>query len=166
MEPRGSKLWSRLVNDLCALSAVDARQLIASGELSPVALLEACIDRIEATNDAINAIVAKDYDRAIREATEAAKAVKETRDLPPLHGIPIGIKDLNATEGLRTTWGSLLFKDYVPEADEALVARLRRAGAIIVGKTKTPEKRMEMDTNSDIDLDSEIDLEDDLCSSK
>ena len=132
-------LRSLVVNDLCQLSAVDARRLIASGELSPVELLEACIDRIEATNEAINAIVAKDYDRAIHEATEAAKAVKETRDLPPLHGIPIGIKDLNATEGLRTTWGSLLFKDYVPEADEALVARLRRAGAIIVGKTNTPE---------------------------
>ena len=127
------------MSDLCDLSAVESRRLIGAGELSPVALLEECIARIEAINPVINAVVAKDYDRAIREAVEAEKAVHDIKDLPPLHGIPIGIKDLNATEGLRTTWGSLLFKDHVPKADEALVARLRRAGAIIVGKTNTPE---------------------------
>jgi len=127
------------VTDPCDLSAVEARRLIGAGDLSPVDLLESCIARIEAVNPAINAVVAKDYVRARRDARAAENAVRDGNDLPPLHGLPMGIKDLNATEGLRTTWGSLLHADHVPDADEALVARLRRAGAIIVGKTNTPE---------------------------
>jgi len=112
---------------------------MARADISPVELLESCIARIDAVNPTVNAIVANDYERARREAAAAEKAVREGADLPPLHGLPVGIKDLNATEGLRTTWGSLLHADHVPDADEALVARLRRAGAIIVGKTNTPE---------------------------
>ncbi len=148
MELKRSKLWFLTVNDLCKLSAVTARKLIRAGDLSPVTFLEACIARIEAINQKVNAIVAKDYDRAIHEATVAEKDVKKHKHLPPLHGIPIGIKDLNATKGMRTTWGSLLFKDHVPKEDEALVARLRRAGAIIVGKTNTPEFGSGTSTNN------------------
>ncbi len=127
------------MSDPSELSASDARSLIGLRELSPVELLEACIRRIEAINPDINAIVATDYARARREAKHAEKAVMEGAALSPLHGLPIGIKDLNATAGLRTTWGSKLFENYVPTEDEALVARMRRAGGIIVAKTNTPE---------------------------
>ncbi len=127
------------MTDPSGLSASEARGLIARGELSPTELLEACIRRIEAFNPQINAIVSTDLNRARKEAKIAEKAVLAGSTLPPLHGLPIGIKDLNATEGLRTTWGSKLFENFVPADDEALVARLRKAGGIIVGKTNTPE---------------------------
>ena len=127
------------MNDPSELSASEARRLIGLGELSPTELLEACISRIEAVNPQINAIVATDLNRTRKEAKIAEKAVLAGNALPPLHGLPIGIKDLNATKGLRTTWGSKLFENYVPAEDEALVARLREAGGIIVGKTNTPE---------------------------
>jgi len=127
------------MNDPSELSASEARRLIGCGELSPTELLEACIRRIQAVNPRINAIVATDLKHARREAKTAENAVLAGNALPPLHGLPLGIKDLNATKGLRTTWGSKLFENYVPTEDEALVARLRAAGGIIVGKTNTPE---------------------------
>ena len=123
----------------CALTAREARRLIGSGDLSPVELLESCIEQIERVNGTVNAVVATDFDRARIEAKAAEKAVRDGDDLPSLHGLPVGIKDLNATEGLRTTYGSLLMADNVPDADEAVVANLRRAGAIVTAKTNTPE---------------------------
>ncbi|MBT5299639.1 MAG: amidase [Rhodospirillaceae bacterium] len=123
----------------CDLSALEARNLIGRGDLSSVELLESCITRIETVNPTTNAIVSTDFERARVEATAAEAAVRNGDDLRPLHGLPVGIKDLNATAGLRTTYGSLLHADNVPEKDEALVARLRDAGAIIVAKTNTPE---------------------------
>jgi len=127
------------MTELCDLSATEARRRIAANEISPVELLESCIARIEAVNPAVNAVVATCYERARQEAQAAEAAQRAGDDLGPLHGLPVGIKDLNATEGLRTTYGSLLHADNVPDADEALVARLRAAGAIIVAKTNTPE---------------------------
>ena len=127
------------MNELSELSASEARQLIGRGDISPTELLEACISRIEAVNPKVNAIVATDLKQARREAKIAENAVLAGNALPPLHGLPIGIKDLNATKGLRTTWGSKLFENHVPTEDDALVARLRAAGGIIVGKTNTPE---------------------------
>jgi Asp-tRNA(Asn)/Glu-tRNA(Gln) amidotransferase A subunit family amidase len=84
-------------------------------------------------------VVALDEDRARAAAREAEAAVMRGDKLPPLHGLPIGIKDLEETKGLRTTWGSPIFADHVPTRDEAMVANLRRAGAIVLGKTNTPE---------------------------
>ena len=127
------------MSDPCDLSATRARQLIGTGELSPEDLLESCIARVDAANPAINAIVATDFERARRDAVAAAQAVRDGAELGPLHGLPVGIKDLNATEGLRTTWGSLLHADHVPKRDEPMVTRLRHAGAIIAAKTNTPE---------------------------
>ena len=89
------------MSDPCDLSATRARQLIGTGELSPEDLLESCIARVDAANPAINAIVATDFERARRDAVAAAQAVRDGAELGPLHGLPIGIKDLNATEGLR-----------------------------------------------------------------
>jgi amidase len=124
----------------CDLPAVDARRLIGQKKLAPSELMESCIARIETVDHAVNAMVARDFDHA-RTAAKAADAVvaRGEDDLPPLHGLPIGIKDLQETEGLRTTFGSPIFRSYVPPADERIVGAVRSAGAIILGKTNTPE---------------------------
>ena len=123
----------------CELSAVEARRLIGLKQLSPVELLDSCLARIEATNPAVNALVAIDADAARVAAIAAEAAVLSGAPLGLLHGLPVGIKDLSATKGLRTTWGSLLFKDHVPTADDSVVASVRNAGAIVLAKTNTPE---------------------------
>ena len=123
----------------CDLTAVEARRLIGRRALSPVELLESCLARTDATDHAVNAMVARD-DAASRAAAKAAEAAVMRGDaLGALHGLPVGIKDLTPTKGLRTTWGSPLFRDHVPAADHSLVANIRAAGGIIAGKTNTPE---------------------------
>jgi amidase len=106
------------MSEPCDLPAVEARRLIASGSLSPTELLESCIRRIEATNTAVNAVVAIDAGAARKRAKEIEASLARGEEAGPLAGLPIGVKDLQATQGLRTTWGSLLFKDTVPAADE------------------------------------------------
>jgi Asp-tRNA(Asn)/Glu-tRNA(Gln) amidotransferase A subunit family amidase len=123
----------------CDLSAVEARRRIGRRQLSPVELLESCLARIAAADPPLNAIVASDAERAREAARAAEAAVMRGEALGPLHGLPAGIKDLNATKGLRTTWGSPLFADHVPDADDAAVAAIRAAGAVILAKTNTPE---------------------------
>jgi len=123
----------------CDLSAVEARRLIGAKKLSPVELLDSCLERIAAVNPGLNAIVAMD-DKGAKEAAKTAEAaVMRGEELGLLHGLPVGIKDLQATGGLRTTWGSLIYNDHVPEQDEATVANLREQGAVILAKTNTPE---------------------------
>ena len=84
-------------------------------------------------------MVVRAYDRARKEAQAAEEAVMRGDALPPLHGLPIGIKDLADTEGIVTAYGSLLYKDHIPKHDEHVVAACRRAGAIVLGKTNSPE---------------------------
>ncbi len=127
------------MTEACDLTAIEARRLIGRKKLAPSELLASCIARIEAVDHAVNAMVARDFDRARVTAKAADAAVARGDALPPLHGLPIGIKDLQETEGLRTTHGSVIFRDHVPKADERLVAAVRSAGAIVVGKTNTPE---------------------------
>ncbi|WP_434032774.1 amidase [Cupriavidus sp. a3] len=124
---------------LTSLTAVELRRLIGTREISPVELLEACIARIEAYNPLINAITATCFERAGQEARNAEQAVLRNEPLGLLHGLPLGVKDLEATQGLLTTYGSPLFRNHVPAEDNVLVARLRAAGAIVVGKTNIPE---------------------------
>ena len=124
---------------LCELSAVAARRLIGRKELSPVELLEACIERIETINPGVNAICATDFAGARERARAAEAAVRTGERLGPLHGLPAGIKDLDNTKGLLTTFGSPQFRANVPAADNGMVARVRAAGANIVCKTNTPE---------------------------
>lgn len=124
---------------LLTLSTVELRRRIGSKEISPVELLDASIERMEALNPAVNCIAATVYDRAKTEAKAAEAAVLRGDDLGPLHGLPTGIKDLHETEGLRTTYGSPLFRDFVPARDCAMVALVRKAGAIVVAKTNVPE---------------------------
>jgi Asp-tRNA(Asn)/Glu-tRNA(Gln) amidotransferase A subunit family amidase len=127
------------MSDPCDLPAVEARRLIGTKQLSPSELLESCIDRIETVDHAVNAMVARDFDRARATAKAADTAIARGDALPPLFGLPIGIKDLEPTEGLRTTFGSPLFRDNVPANDGRLVAAIRTAGANVIGKTNTPE---------------------------
>ncbi|MGI9408623.1 MAG: amidase [Hyphomicrobiaceae bacterium] len=123
----------------CELSAVEARRLIGNKALSPVELLESCLRRIEATNPTLNSIVAMDAEVAREAARNAERAIMHGEPLGLLHGLPTGIKDLQATAGLTTTWGSLIHKDHVPDDDEDTVANLRDEGAVILAKTNTPE---------------------------
>jgi Asp-tRNA(Asn)/Glu-tRNA(Gln) amidotransferase A subunit family amidase len=127
------------MTEACDLAAVTARRLIGTKRLAPSELLESCIARIEAVDHAVNAMVARDFDRARASAKDADAAVMRGEALPPLHGLPIGVKDLQETAGLVTTRGSVIFRDHVPQRDERLVAAVRAAGAIVVGKTNTPE---------------------------
>ena len=124
---------------LCDMEAVALRRLIGRKEISPIELLESCQERIEAVNPTVNAFVASDLAAARTAAEAAERAVLRGEELGPLHGLPIGIKDLSETKGLRTTFGSLLFENHVPATDEGVVARIRAAGAVILGKTNTPE---------------------------
>lgn len=125
--------------DLLAEPAVALRRRIGAKEISPVELLEACIGRIERINPAVNAVTATCYERAREEARAAEKAVLRGEPLGLLHGLPTGIKDLDETGGVLTTYGSPLYRDFVPERDNAMVARVRAAGAVVVGKTNVPE---------------------------
>ncbi|MGI9506486.1 MAG: amidase, partial [Geminicoccaceae bacterium] len=124
---------------LCDRSAVELRRMIGDKEISPVELLASCRERIEQVNGSVNAVVATCYERAEAEAKAAEAAVTRGDALGSLHGLPIGIKDLVLTEGLRTTFGSPQFEHFVPEADERQVEAVRADGAVVVGKTNTPE---------------------------
>jgi len=127
------------VTEACDLSAVTARRLIGQKKLSPVELLDSCLKRIGEVNHAVNAMVALDEARARTAAQVAESMVMRGDKLGPLHGLPLGIKDLDDTEGLVTTFGSPIFKDNVPAKDSTMVADLRAAGGIVLGKTNTPE---------------------------
>ena len=123
----------------CDLSAVDLVDAIARKRVSPVEALESCLARIAAVDPAVNAVPLVDAEGARRAARDAEAAVMRGDALGALHGVPVAIKDTQDTAGLRTTYGSPLFADHVPAADAGCVARLRAAGAVIVGKTNTPE---------------------------
>jgi Asp-tRNA(Asn)/Glu-tRNA(Gln) amidotransferase A subunit family amidase len=128
-----------MTGDLCFLSAVELAAQITRGDRSPVTVVEAYLDRIDARDETRNAYVTVTEDRARRLAEEARTAVTDGEELGPLHGVPIAIKDLFAqTAGVRHTYGSELFDDYVPERTAPVVERLEDAGAIILGKTNTP----------------------------
>jgi Asp-tRNA(Asn)/Glu-tRNA(Gln) amidotransferase A subunit family amidase len=127
------------MSEPCELTACEARWRIGSKRLSPVELVQSCIGRIEAVDHAVNAVVARDFERAAAAARVAEAAVMRGETLPALHGLPVGVKDLQATAGLRTTYGSPIFRDHVPAADERIVAAIRQAGGIVLGKTNTPE---------------------------
>jgi len=127
------------MSELCDLSAVELRRKIVSREISPVELLDSCLGRIEAVNPRLNAVVAMDVDAARKAARAAEEQVTKAETLGLLHGLPLGIKDLNETAGLRTTYGSPLFRDFVPQTDCGVVASMREAGGVILAKTNTPE---------------------------
>ncbi|MDT6963703.1 amidase family protein [Cupriavidus sp. SZY C1] len=124
--------------------------MIGSKEISPVELLDACIAQIERVNPFLNAVTATCFDRARDEARAAERAVLDGQPLGLLHGLPLGVKDLEATAGLLTTYGSPLYRDNVPAEDNVLVARLRAAGAIVAGKTNIPEMGAGANSRNDV----------------
>jgi Asp-tRNA(Asn)/Glu-tRNA(Gln) amidotransferase A subunit family amidase len=128
--------------DIAYMSAVDLLDAYRRRALSPVDVVEALIDRIQTLDPKINAFVTTCFDTARLEARAAADLyanASEDQELPTLLGVPITIKDLTDTAGVRTTYGSLNFKDHVPTEDGVIWARLKNAGAILLGKTTTPE---------------------------
>jgi amidase len=122
---------------------LDARRLaalLAARELSAVEVLDAHLKQIERLNGRVNAIVTQRAEAELRaEAHAADRRLAAGGPTGALHGLPMAIKDLSLTRGLRTTFGSLAYRDFVPSSDELYVERLRRAGAIVIGKTNTPE---------------------------
>lgn len=127
------------MTSLCDLSATEQSALIRNGDLSARELLAASLARIETTNSHVNAIVTLDVEAAESAAQATDEAFAAGRVLGPLHGLTLAVKDLHATRGMRTTYGSPALADFVPDADELLVTRMRAAGAVIVGKSNTPE---------------------------
>ncbi len=126
-------------DELAFVSAVELRGMIGRREVSPVEVTELFLERIERLDGALYSYLTVTADLALDAAREAEAAVMRGDELGPLHGVPVSIKDLEMTAGVRTTSGSLLFKDRVPEADTAVVSRTLDAGAIMLGKTNTPE---------------------------
>ena len=122
---------------ICELDATALAARLVAGELSAAEVLEAHLERIAEVNPALNAVVTIDIEGARARAAALDRLPADKRG--PLHGMPIAIKDLEETAGIRTTYGSALFSDNVPATDSLVVARLRVAGAVIVGKTNTPE---------------------------
>ncbi|HWF38282.1 MAG TPA: amidase family protein, partial [Candidatus Acidoferrales bacterium] len=131
---------SHAPSELCFLSAIDLAGLIRSKMLSARDLMQACLMQIERLNGRLNAIVTLvPEDELMARALAADEAIAHKKSLGPLHGLPIGVKDLLQTKGIRTTSGSPLFKDFLPDSDCLVVEREKLAGAIVIGKTNVPE---------------------------
>ena len=121
------------------LSATEARKLIGNKQLSPLELTKSCIDQIERYNPSINAVVAINHEDVLKEAKKAEDDVMAGKELGLLHGLPVGIKDLNPVKDLRSTSGSKLFENRIPDYDDSVVADIRAEGGIVFCKTNTPE---------------------------
>lgn len=125
--------------DICFLSAIEMAHAIQSGQLSARDAMEAHLQQIDRLNPALNAMVTLVPEQAMAQARLTDEAFAHGRVLGPLHGLPVAIKDLHDTAGIRTTYGSRIFENHVPEQDTIVVERLKNAGAIVIGKTNTPE---------------------------
>ena len=125
--------------DICFLTATELVNLIRTGKLSVQEVMETHLAQIERVNPKVNAIVTLLPDEAMTQAKAADEALARGEAIGPLYGLPVAHKDLVLTKGIRTTFGSLAFKDFIPEEDEIIVERLRNAGAIAIGKTNVPE---------------------------
>jgi amidase len=125
--------------DICQLSAVELARRIRAKDLSAREVLSAHLDRIARINPKVNAIVTLVADQAMARALDADEALARGAGVGSLHGLPIAHKDLQLTKGIRTTFGSPIYKDFIPAEDALIVERIRAAGAICIGKTNTPE---------------------------
>ena len=126
------------MSHIADMTAVQLAAAIRRKEVSPVEAVQAALDRID-QGTSLNAFITVTAAGALEAARRAEDAVMRGDDLPPLHGIPFSVKDLTATAGVRTTMGSAIFADNVPAEDAVSVARAKQAGAILIGKTTTPE---------------------------
>ena len=128
-----------VARDLTFTPALELLKLYRARKVSPLEVMQAVLARIDAINPAVNAVVTLTRESALREARRATAALRRGAKLPPLFGVPVGINDVTQTRGIRTTFGSKLFEDHVPDEDAIVVERLRAGGAIVIGKTNTPE---------------------------
>ncbi len=137
------------MNDaVCRLSATELRELYLAGELSPVEVTRAVLERIERLNPDLRAFITVTPDVALTQAEAAERAYRAGESAPPLLGVPVSIKDLVWTKGIRTTFGSLVTAEFVPDLDAPLVERLRDAGAVLLGKTSVPEVGWKAETTN------------------
>lgn len=127
------------MSDLPFLPAVEQARLVRDGEISPVELIETYLSRMDKLDGELNSYVTVAADEAMAQARAAEGRAASGDELPPFHGVPIAIKDLAETKGIRTTFSTKAAKDYVPALDAAGVRRIREAGFIILGKTNAPE---------------------------
>ena len=126
-------------NEICRMDAVTLAEKIRTRQLSPTEVTDAVIARMEKLNPLLGAFCTPTPDVA-RQAAKAVEAdIMAGRTVGPLAGVPVGIKDLVETKGIRTTSGSFLYKDFIPTEDDVVVERLKAAGAVIIGKTNVPE---------------------------
>src|ERR1051326_1004312 len=121
------------------LTIAEASDLLRRKQISPVDLTNACLDRIEQLDPTVNAFITVMHDSALAEARAAETEINAGNWRGPLHGIPIGLKDLIDTAGVKTTCGSALFADRVPTHDADIVRRLKTAGAVLIGKQNMQE---------------------------
>src|SRR5256885_6975259 len=128
-----------MAHKLTHLSAVELARLVRTKKASPVEVVEAHLAAIQRINPAVNAFCTVAAEKALAWAREAERAVKKRAKLKALHGVPVAIKDLTLTADIRTTFGSTLYRDHIPTEDAEVVRRLKAAGAIVLGKTNTPE---------------------------
>ncbi|HAE33894.1 MAG TPA: glutamyl-tRNA amidotransferase, partial [Dehalococcoidia bacterium] len=126
-------------NDLAYISATEVARLIKKGEITSVEVTQLAIDRANATQGTLNAFITICEDQAIDAARSSDSAVSNGEKLGPLQGVPFTVKDLINTQGVRTTMGSLIFDENFPKSDAVAISRLKEAGAILIGKTTTPE---------------------------
>jgi amidase len=139
-----------VVNDLVFESAATVCGMIRDKRISAKEVVRASLDRIEEVNSQLNAVVRLAADRALEEAREADKLVANGQTKGPLHGLPITIKDSIDTVGIITTGGTKGRSAFVPTEDATVVARLRQAGAIVIGKTNTPELTLSFETDNEV----------------
>jgi Asp-tRNA(Asn)/Glu-tRNA(Gln) amidotransferase A subunit family amidase len=140
------------INDLIMIPAYEQAKLVARREVSPVELCEAVIERIEKLDHRIGAFITVASEQALEAARASESRATSDNLLGPLDGVPVGIKDIEATAGIRTTLGSCAFEDTVPDFDSIVVERVRAAGMIVIGKTNTPEIAIHMGTVTDNDV--------------
>jgi aspartyl-tRNA(Asn)/glutamyl-tRNA(Gln) amidotransferase subunit A len=126
-------------NEICRMDAVTLAKRIRAKELSPTEVIEAVLTRMEALEPHLHAFCTPTPDLARQEARRIEKAILDGEKVGPLAGVPVGIKDLVCTAGVRTVSGSFAYEDFVPDEDDVVVERLKDAGAIIIGKTNVPE---------------------------
>ncbi|MCX6005067.1 MAG: amidase family protein [Chloroflexi bacterium] len=126
-------------NEICRMTTIEMAQAIRARKISPVEVMDAVLRRIKELNPRVNAFCTLVAEDARKQAVQAEASVMKRDKLGPLHGVPVSIKDLFFTKGIRTTGGSKIFEDFVPQENDIAVERLAAAGAIVIGKTNTSE---------------------------
>jgi amidase len=142
-------MTDRLTIDLARATAGETVAAIAAGQISALEATDAAIARIEARDAGINAVVVRDFDRA-REAAKAADAAVARGERRPLLGVPMTVKEANWVAGLKTTWGMEMWKDWTAPVDGVAIARLKAAGAIILGKSNVPPMLSDFQSNNPV----------------